>query len=249
MQTPHVNRSPATHSRGFTLVELMVTLAVAAVLLMMASPSFSALLNGNRLTGAASDLVAALQSARMEAVRLNARVQVCGSEDGTTCGGDPERWTGWVVLADADRDGDFETVVRTAQVQEQVQVLPGPSMRIQPISFRPDGFAYGDAGGLLTGAVAVCIETTRPAENLRLVTLEAGSKIDTLRADAGGECSAPQDLGGQAAPPDVDPPSSGTPAEPAPETGNEPPPDPGNGGGRRHPPPCNWNPNLPPCRR
>jgi type IV fimbrial biogenesis protein FimT len=68
--------------RGFTLVELMVTLAVAAVLSMLAAPSFSAMYSNLRVQGMASELAADLQYARSEAVRRRADVQLASDADG-----------------------------------------------------------------------------------------------------------------------------------------------------------------------
>ena len=64
-------------ARGFTLVELMITIAVAAVLLVIAVPSFRNITNSNRLTTAANTMVNALNTARMEAIKLNATTQFC----------------------------------------------------------------------------------------------------------------------------------------------------------------------------
>lgn len=81
-------------ARGFTIVELMITVAVAAVLLVIAVPSFNNIINANRLTTAANSLVNALNSARMEAIKRNAPVQFCSNVAannttdnlGTACG-------------------------------------------------------------------------------------------------------------------------------------------------------------------
>ncbi|TNF61933.1 MAG: prepilin-type N-terminal cleavage/methylation domain-containing protein, partial [Burkholderiales bacterium] len=72
---------------GFTLIELMVTITVLAVLLGVGVPSFQATIQGNRITTAANDLVAALQYARSEAVRRGVNVTVCSSNDQSTCSG------------------------------------------------------------------------------------------------------------------------------------------------------------------
>lgn len=61
---------------GFTLVELMVTVAVLAILLTIGIPSFQGTLDKRRLTGAAEQLYADLQYARTEAIKRNARVFV-----------------------------------------------------------------------------------------------------------------------------------------------------------------------------
>jgi len=68
---------PSRHARGFSLVELMVTIAVLAILLAIGIPSFASLIASNRLTSATNELVAALQTARTEAIRRNVRVTVC----------------------------------------------------------------------------------------------------------------------------------------------------------------------------
>lgn len=90
---------------GFTLIELMVTLSVLALLLGIGVPSFQATIQGNRITTTANDLVAALQFARSEAVRRGVNVTLCASNDQTTCSG---AWTdGWVVRGPVAADPPF----------------------------------------------------------------------------------------------------------------------------------------------
>lgn len=82
--------------RGFTLIELMVVVALAAVLLTLVAPSFNATLARKRLEGAANELASDLQYARSEAAQRNAAVGVAfgsncyaiyvlGSSDATAC--------------------------------------------------------------------------------------------------------------------------------------------------------------------
>jgi type IV fimbrial biogenesis protein FimT len=66
-------------AQGFTIVELMITVAVAAILLVIAVPSFNNIINSNRLTTAANAMVNSLNTARMEAIKLNATTQWCSS--------------------------------------------------------------------------------------------------------------------------------------------------------------------------
>lgn len=63
----------------------MVTIAILAILAGLAYPSFMNLINGERLTSSANELVASLQLARTEAIRLGSPVTVCRSDDGRTC--------------------------------------------------------------------------------------------------------------------------------------------------------------------
>jgi len=65
--------------RGFSLVELLITMAVAVVLIVIAVPSFKSLTLSNKLTTAANDIVNAVHVARMEAVKRNANTQLCSN--------------------------------------------------------------------------------------------------------------------------------------------------------------------------
>jgi len=99
---PNIQHSMASFSatriqNGFTLVELMITIAIAAILATMAVPAFNDALLGSKLNSMANSFVGSAQLARSEAIKRNATVRLCASNDGVTCGGS---WRdGWVVLA------------------------------------------------------------------------------------------------------------------------------------------------------
>lgn len=89
---PASTRGPRS---GFTLIELMVVIAVAAILLAIAVPSFTAMGLNSKLRSTANNLVASAYLARSEAIKLNTPVTLCSSGNGTTCGGD---WReGWII--------------------------------------------------------------------------------------------------------------------------------------------------------
>jgi type IV fimbrial biogenesis protein FimT len=99
----HFVRTPA---RGFTLLELMMVIALAAVILAIGAPSFAEFRRNARLTAPANDFLAATQLARTEAVKRQASVAICQSASaGTpnpTCDG--ADFTGWIVFVDRDRN-------------------------------------------------------------------------------------------------------------------------------------------------
>lgn len=65
------------HSRGFTMIELLVVITISAILVATAIPSFQWFIARNRASNASNDLLAALQLARAEAIRRGAPVSVC----------------------------------------------------------------------------------------------------------------------------------------------------------------------------
>ncbi len=91
--------------RGFTLVELLVTVSVAAILLALAAPSMADLLRNNRLAAANNTLVGSLNVARAEALRRGRVITLCASTDQRTCSASNDWATGWVVFEDTVSSG------------------------------------------------------------------------------------------------------------------------------------------------
>ena len=100
---------------GFTLIELMVTISVAAILLALAAPAFQGLLISNRITAQTNDLVSDLAFARSEAIKRGVRVTVCSANTPTTCGAGTGWTQGWIVFVDNGTAGDAtgDTILRT----------------------------------------------------------------------------------------------------------------------------------------
>jgi type IV fimbrial biogenesis protein FimT len=164
---------------GFSLIELMTAIAVAAILMAIAVPSFTALINGSRLTSQANELVASLQYARSEAIRLNRKVTLCPSSDGASCS-DAAGWGRWIVRMDAAAASDPS--LRDVQTSGKTTI----SADVDKVSFSSDGLARSSDGLLAAATITVCMDTTRPAENQRVVTLASGARVSV--AQATGDC-------------------------------------------------------------
>jgi type IV fimbrial biogenesis protein FimT len=184
---------------GFTIIELVVTMAIFAILVALAAPSFTSVINNNRLTGNANELLSTLQSARMEAVRRNSRVVFCRNDDpdlGNVCNTGAGAWLGWMTFVDVNRNGDFDAgevllYSGTFTAPAQLQASPAISGGNQRLRFSPDGLAYSDAGVLLNAQFAFCIPTALPPENTRFISIGSGSRFNIARFDGGGLCAAP----------------------------------------------------------
>lgn len=104
------HRPAARHPRGFTLLELMVTLAIIAILTRVAAPSVIAMMKNNRTFSEANTFVGDLQFARAEAVKRGQPVTVCPSSNGTTCVASSNNWeAGWIVFSDPAGNGTFDS--------------------------------------------------------------------------------------------------------------------------------------------
>jgi|JRYD01.1.fsa_nt_gb type IV fimbrial biogenesis protein FimT len=90
---------------GFTLLELMIVLALAAVILAIGAPTFAEFRRNGRLTADANDFLTAVQVARTEAVKQQRTVSLCASGDpqstAPACSGGAD-FSGWLVFADPD---------------------------------------------------------------------------------------------------------------------------------------------------
>lgn len=103
------------------MVELIVTLAIAAVLLAVAGPSFVAFIQNNRLAGQANDLVTMLALARSEAVKRNRPVSVCARGTDVACADDANWDNGFLVFADANADGSIDDGEQILQVRQALE--------------------------------------------------------------------------------------------------------------------------------
>jgi type IV fimbrial biogenesis protein FimT len=102
-------------ARGFTLSELLVAVAIIALLLALAAPGFARQRGTAALRGASNQTLAALQLARRIALARGQSVTVCPSTDGIACGFDGSEWLLFVNAtsgADGRREGADELLQR-----------------------------------------------------------------------------------------------------------------------------------------
>ncbi len=149
---------------GFTLIELMVTLAIAAILMMVAVPGMTAFQRNAELTSATNALLAAINAARGEALKRGVNA-VVAPFPGTT-------WnSGIVAYVDSNRNGSYDdgtdiVILKQPALAGYFSVTAGPSP--QPaaasspyIMFNPSGYAVNSAGTVgIAGASSLQITRT-----------------------------------------------------------------------------------------
>jgi type IV fimbrial biogenesis protein FimT len=160
---------------GFTLIELMVTIAVASVLLTIAVPAFNGLIVTNRLTTQANEVVAALNFARSEAIKRNTSISFCRAEPANpdVCANRPGAWQGWIVTTAAGGDVVRRGAVNTFSGGIAVQsTLTGDH-----VVFGPEGLAR--TGGVIVNDQRISICSPKDQTGRRVI-LGSGSRLSTL---------------------------------------------------------------------
>ena len=92
------------NSKGFTLLELLITVAVLAVLMMIAAPAYQQLLERQRVREAVNEWQSSFYFAQKEAIRLKQNVYLCGSSDGVSCDKKMDFSYGWIVAKQVQED-------------------------------------------------------------------------------------------------------------------------------------------------
>lgn len=112
--------------RGFSLIELMVVIAISGILVALAAPSFKNMIDLFRVESTTKALTSALELTRATAIQMNGNTSI-SKITGTTCSGNDNWSCGWNVLADLDGDGAVDDVVQTFVADGKVSVTRSTS--------------------------------------------------------------------------------------------------------------------------
>ena len=155
------------HANGFTLIELIVTLAVASILIGTGVPAFSNLIADGRQTASYNALVSDLHYARSEAVKRSKTVVVCARAGTDSCASSGNWDGGWLLFVDENGDSTLdsgETIIRNGiSLQDEQSLTSAYFSNTLSIAYTSRG------GAKSTGTLTLCDD--RGAERARAVSV------------------------------------------------------------------------------
>ena len=182
---------------GLTLIELMVTVSILAILMAVAIPSFQSMIASSKLTTATNDFMATLGQARSEAIRRGSRVTVCKSADGSQCVTTGDWEQGWIIFNDSVRSGSSasvdtgETIIFAAPALTGGVVMKG---NLDYVSFAADGQPKNMSGAPYFGTIRICSTAASLTNDKRardLILTRAGRSAIELKTGIAASCPPP----------------------------------------------------------
>lgn len=179
---------------GFTLIELMVGIALAAIVISMAVPSFSNAIKSNKVVSETNELITDIHFARSEAVKRAKRVVLCRSASPSnntpTCSGTANDWsTGWLVFVDNDSDDVYtaasDILIRIGNPASKSVTIKSNAPANLDLTYNPDGTT--NEGGSTT-VFAICDD--RGKEHGRQIQINATGR-PRLVAPIVNSCTTP----------------------------------------------------------
>jgi type IV fimbrial biogenesis protein FimT len=137
--------------RGFNLPEMLVVVAIVAILLGIGVPTYRYITNSYRMAAELNAMVGDLMYARAEAIKEGQPVAICVSSDGLTCSGSSTWQSGWIVFPDPSGNGSADAPASVLHVQQPFTGSApdtfAPANPISSIIFNREGFATGAPAG------------------------------------------------------------------------------------------------------
>jgi type IV fimbrial biogenesis protein FimT len=177
-------------SSGLSLIEILITIGILGALVGISTPALQTFITSNRLTSQTNELLAAYQTARAEAIRLNRPVRLCRAANATAvacAGGAQAAWAHWIIVRPDNND-----IIKRGEIRPNLVVRASSNLTNDIIVIRSDGLPVNTGGSALTGTLQVCAATANPAENARRIRIELSrAVVERASLGAGGCANAP----------------------------------------------------------
>jgi len=161
---------------GFTFLELVITIAVGAILLAAAVPSFQSLISNNKLTATTNTLVFSLQAARSEAIKRATPTGVCTSSSSleldATCSAGSGYVGGWIAYVDDNtngtRDSNEEIIMAVEDRGAAFEITPAAPF-VNQVYFDDSGSSTNTSGVPLSGQFQISFGDTTEERTVRIL--------------------------------------------------------------------------------
>ena len=172
-------KKPCNKYPGFTLIELMTALVIAAILLGFGVPSFNTFIKNSRVVTSTNTFITAANLARSEAIKRGIRVTICKSSKENKCT-NANKWDqGWIVFTDEDNNAAYnskkETLLRVSSGLGNNLTLSGNGGVKNYLSYIGSGQSRKTDGGLQLGTLSLCDD--RVGKFGRNITLSSTGRL------------------------------------------------------------------------
>lgn len=161
--------------RGFTLIEMMITISIAAILLSLAVPSFSAMQRRSQINTQTNALVSGLALARSEASKRGQRVSMC-ARNGTLCTASTDWSNGWLAFLDLNGNGNLDAG------EDLLQASPTTNQGVTLTSTQ-NAITYQVSGENLTQTSITITKSGCGSGEKRVITVEVTGRTSLAKSD------------------------------------------------------------------
>lgn len=172
-----------SRQRGFSLGEVLATMAVMGVLTAAAVPAFQSVIGESRRATAINQLISAMHMARSEAITQNARAIICPGTDGVNCVADA--WSeGWFAFVDRNGDGardEDETLIASADADPRIGIVTDSFG--DELVYRESGRVLLTEAGATSGDFVICDTREVSPPRVIIVPLQGHPRLAENHAD------------------------------------------------------------------
>ena len=159
------------NTKGFSLVDLIVTVTVSTVLFGLAVPVTGNLITSNRISGQVNKLTGSLALTRTEAIKRNQHVVLCKSDNGTDCSRRGHWESGWIIYVDENnnrqRDEQEELILVHEKLENNIKISYSAFGSRHYVAYRPTGYTKTN------GTFIICNPRT-PERSKALILTKSG---------------------------------------------------------------------------
>ena len=171
----------STRCGGFTLIELMITIALGAIIMGIGVPSYQDFVVKNRIQTQASEIRSSLAMARVEAIRRGLRVRVCPGQNG--CDGSANWHGGWNSFVDRNSDNNIDP--NETQLEVHIRLDGGSTLTgANNVIFRSDGTA-------VRARTLILCTADGDARHRRRIAISSVGRVRVCGPPAAGEAACP----------------------------------------------------------